>query len=110
MSTAATRVNDADTTALPEAPPPSPLGASSDGAEMMAWVCVACLLTLVNRFLGYVVPLPAFGTAGGHLIALLYLAGLLLALLHTARCAARLPQSTPFLLTTGVLLAVPMGI
>jgi hypothetical protein len=109
MSIDATTPDAAESRTIQDVPP-AKVRASSDGAEMMAWVCIACVLTLVNRFLGYVISLPAFGTTGGHLLALLYLAGLLLALLHTARCAARLPQSTPFLLTTGVLLAVPMGI
>jgi len=110
MSIAATTPDDAARRTNPDLPPPAGVRINSDAAELVAWVCAACLLTLVNRFLGYVVPIPAFGSAGGHLLALLYLAGLLLALLHTARSAARLPQTTPFLLTMGILLAVPMGI
>jgi hypothetical protein len=85
---------------------------NSTGTEagwLVFWSVSACLLTLVNRFAGYLIHIPSYGSSIGHLFALLYLALLLLALLHTARSAARLPISTPVLLISGVLLAIPMG-
>ncbi|MDX1934926.1 MAG: PDZ domain-containing protein [Capsulimonadales bacterium] len=82
----------------------------SETGNVLLWAAVAFLLTLANRFAGYVIPIPAAGTLLSHLFALLYLALLLLALLQTARYAARLPVSTAMLAIVGVLLAFPMGV
>jgi hypothetical protein len=74
---------------------------------LIAWAALACLLTLVNRYAGAVVPLPPYGTLAGHLLAVLYLAPLLLSLLQTARCAVVLPVSAPFLFVSGAILSLP---
>jgi hypothetical protein len=78
-----------------------------NAAGLLSWATLACILTLLNVFLGRFVPIPPFGTFAGHLMALLYLAALLLALLHTARAASRLPVSTAFLLIAGTILSLP---
>lgn len=78
-------------------------------AELGLWALAACALTLINRFVGALVPLPSYPSIPAHALALLYLAALLLCLMHLARAAARLPLSTPFLLTAGALLGAPMG-
>jgi hypothetical protein len=70
----------------------------------------AFLLTLLNRYLGVWVPIPAAQSVAGHLGSLAYLFPLLLALMTAAAGAARLPQSPGFLGLVGLLLAVPMGV
>lgn len=81
-----------------------------DILSLGVWALLAFALTLCNQFIGAVVPLPSYTSFAGHLLAILYLAALLLALMETAQSAARLPQqSASFLLIAGVLLAFPMG-
>jgi hypothetical protein len=75
--------------------------------EMVAWASLACILTLGNRFASLLFKLPPPGSAAGNLLAVLYLAGLLLALIHTARAAVALPLRTSFLLIVGTILALP---
>jgi hypothetical protein len=76
-------------------------------AEMVAWASLACVLTLINRFASLMVTLPPQGSVAGNLLAIVYLAGLLLALLHTARAAVSLPLRTRFLLVVGLVLSLP---
>lgn len=76
-------------------------------AEMVAWASLACVLTLINRFTSLLVTLPPLGSVAGNLLAILYLAALLLALLHTARTAVSLPLRTRFLLVVGLVLSLP---
>jgi hypothetical protein len=93
--------------------PPSPI--EEDASEsvllqigsLIAWASLACLLTLINRYAGGFVPLPKYPSVAGHLLATLYLAPLLLALVQTARIAVKLPLSSPFLFIVGLLLALP---
>jgi len=78
--------------------------------ELAAWACGACALTLVNRFIGLLAPLPPSTTFLSHVLALVYLAALLFALMQLTRAAARLPASTPTLLLLGLIFAAPMGV
>ena len=77
---------------------------------LLLWAVAACLLTLINRFVGHFVPIPLFGSFAGHLVAIPYLLLLLLTLLKMGRAAARLPFSAPFLLIAGILFAAPVGV
>lgn len=80
----------------------------SHAAVLLTWGFTACLLTLVNIYLGRYIHIPPFGTVAGHALALVYLAAILMALLCTARAASRMPVSTGFLLTAGGALALPI--
>jgi hypothetical protein len=76
---------------------------------LLGWALGACALTLVNRFIGFFVPLDRLPEAAGHAASLLYLAALLFALMQTTRAAARLPVSTATLLVVGLASAAPMA-
>ena len=78
-----------------------------NAAALLSWAIIACLLTLLNTFVGAFVRLPPFPSLAGHLLAVIYLAALLLSLMNTARAAVRLPVSTPFLLLAGMVLSLP---
>jgi hypothetical protein len=78
--------------------------------SLVAWALSACVLTLVNRFFGFAVPLERMAPPIGHAVALVYLATLLFALMQAARSAARLPASAPTLLAAGLAFAAPMGV
>ncbi|GAB4456499.1 MAG: hypothetical protein OHK0029_14570 [Armatimonadaceae bacterium] len=92
-------------TAETQEAPTEPLGMQI--GMMVGWAALACLLTLINRFAGAVVPLPRYDSPLGHLIATLYLAPLLLSLLQTARIAVMLPVSAALLSIIGLILALP---
>lgn len=77
--------------------------------QLATFALLACVLTLVNRFLGAVVPLDKFPVWGQHLVASLYFAGLLYSLMRMTRAAALLPVTTPPLIIAGLSLAAPMG-
>lgn len=77
---------------------------------LVGGVLSAFVLTLLNRYLGLFVSLPAGRSPLVHLISLAYLFPLLFALLSAAAGAARLPQSMGFLGLVGLLLGVPMGL
>ena len=97
---------DAD---VPETVAPSPAGSAGAYGAVIGWAIVACLLTLVNRFAGWFVPIPPFGTVMGHLLALAYLAAILFTLLQLTYHAARLPLRSGPLIALGVALALPMA-
>jgi len=78
--------------------------------QVILWAISACLLTLVNRFAGYVVPIAPYGTLSGHFFSLLYLAGLLYVLMRLTDAAARLPLRTVSLFGIGLAFAIPMAI
>ncbi|MBC8141838.1 MAG: hypothetical protein H7Y38_10410, partial [Armatimonadetes bacterium] len=77
--------------------------------ELATFALLACLLTFVNRFLGRFVPLDDLPKIGEHLLASVYFAGLLYALMRMTRAAALLTVSAPTLLIMGLALAAPMG-
>ncbi|MBC8102691.1 MAG: PDZ domain-containing protein [Cytophagales bacterium] len=105
----------ADSSAAPRSEPdapttlPAPDPLSQTVVTLTFWALAACLLTLVNRFAGYYLPVSPPGSLGGNLVAVPYLLLLLLTLLLMGRAAARLPVSAPFLLVVGLLFAAPVG-
>lgn len=88
----------------------APQKRGSPALEVILWALAACVCTLINRFIGLVVPLPPATSLGGHGLALVYLGALLFALLQMTRSAARLPNSTPALVLVGFLLGAPMAV
>ncbi len=80
---------------------------ATDVGMMIAWAALACLFTLINRFVESVIPLPPVDSIARHFVSLLYLAPLLIALIQTARIAVSLPLSSLFLFVTGTVLALP---
>ena len=57
---------------------------------LLLWAMLAYILSLSNLLWGYFLPLPPFGSFLRNLFCVLYLGGLLLALMQTARQAARM--------------------
>ena len=57
---------------------------------LLLWAMLAYVLSLVNVEWGHIVPLPPFGSIARNALCIVYLGGLLLALMQTARHAARM--------------------
>ena len=85
-------------------------GSGNAYRAFLFWAIIAFLLTVLNRFAGFFVRIPPFGTITGHLIALAYLAAVLFTLLQLTYAAARLPLRSGWLIGLGLALAIPMGI
>jgi hypothetical protein len=77
--------------------------------QLATFALLACILTLVNRFVGMFVPLEKLPVFGQHVVASLYFAALLYSLMRMTRAAALLNATAPTLLITGLALAAPMG-
>ncbi len=77
--------------------------------QLATFALLACILTLVNRFLGIFVPLDKLPAIGQHVVASLYFAALLYALMRMTRAAALLNATRTTLLIAGLALAAPMG-
>ncbi len=104
---------NSDIPALPQDEPSVPARSArplEPSLALLLWAAAACALTLINRFAGYFVPIPLFGSLAGNLLAIPYLLILLFTLLKMGQAAARLPFSAPFLLMAGVLLGAPVGV
>ena len=81
---------------------------ASSPSEVLLWAISAFAIILVNISIGRIVRLPPADSPLSNVLAAAYLASLLFCLLRLARAAARLAVSTPFLLTAGLLLGVPV--
>ncbi len=78
-------------------------------SSLLTWALSAFLLTYINRYLGRFLSLPSGEVFAGQAIASVYLSLLIFTLIQTAQAAARLKQSAPFLLVTGLALAAPFA-
>lgn len=87
---------------VPHEPAPAAL-------QLATFALLACILTLVNRFIGMFIPLDKLPLAGQHLVASLYFVALLYSLMRMTRAAALLNATMPTLLIAGLSLATPMG-
>jgi hypothetical protein len=76
---------------------------------LVGGMTIALLLTLINRYVGFILPIPAARTLAGHFVSVCYLTPLLFCLMTAALGAARLPRSLGFLLLIGLLITVPIG-
>jgi hypothetical protein len=89
--------------------PPLPPEGMSPLIQIANYALLACFLTLINRFIGLYIPLDKLSLLNQHIVASVYFAGLLYALMRMTRAAALLPGAIPTLLIAGISLAAPMG-
>ena len=84
--------------------------AGSTLLSFLAYSLAAGLLTLVNRYAGQLVPIPAAGTPLAHAVSLAYLGLLLFVLMRAAHASARFTVSIGFQVAAGLALAFPVFI
>jgi hypothetical protein len=77
-------------------------------ASLLLGVFFAFVLTLINQFIGAVIPLPSSQSVLGQVLAVVYLGALLFTLMTAAHAAAQLPYRTSTLFAIGTLLGLPM--